>query len=105
MHKDFKFEVAKHIPDLWKYSKILCEHEEDANALLSATLKSVLSGAVQRQNDTPLFTWMCNVMHKQFLIDYAQGRLRHHRETGQRQAYLTFQASHELCRQNPMCMH
>jgi len=66
----FKFELAKHIPDLYRYSRTLCLREEDANRLLSDTIQIGLEKKETKPDDVPMYTWLTRTMYRQFLNDY-----------------------------------
>ena len=78
-HKD----ITKHIPDLWKYSQLLCSNDNEANNLLENTIHKAMQKSWKKPKETPTYTWLSRMMYGLFLdINNAQRSLRNQNDTG-----------------------
>ena len=68
--RSFKRELAKHIPDLWKYAKILSNNEDRAYSLLSETLKKAMIGWDTEHQKDASYLSLSRLMYRQFLESY-----------------------------------
>lgn len=67
---DLKTELVKHVPNLWKYGKSLCPHEEDASKLLYDTIETALHKQWKKPQGLTTYAWLSQIMYRQFLDDY-----------------------------------
>ena len=70
--RTFKHELAKHIPDLWKYAKVLSTNDDKAYALLSDTIKRALAGLEAGCQKAVDYTALSRLMYRQFIDSNAQ---------------------------------
>lgn len=77
-HKD----ITKHIPDLWKYSQLLCSNDNEANNLLENTIHKAMQKSWKKPKATPTYTWLSRMMYGLFLdINNAQRSLKNQDKT------------------------
>lgn len=67
----FRRELAKHIPDLWKYAKTIQPAEDKAYALLSNTISSAMMLQDQKHLDADYET-LSRLMYIQYLQDMSR---------------------------------
>ncbi len=68
---NFRRQMAKHIPDLWKYAKTLRANEDKAYALLAATISRAIMvhdhGTIKAD-----YEHLSRLMYMQFLEDFGK---------------------------------
>lgn len=68
---NFRRQIAKHIPDLWKYAKTLHANEEKAYALLAATISRAVMvndlGTIKAD-----YEHLSRLLYMQFLEDFGK---------------------------------
>ena len=70
-------DITKHIPDLWKYSQLLCSNDNEANNLLENTIHKAMQKSWKKPKETPTYTWLSRMMYGLFLdINNAQRSLK-----------------------------
>ena len=62
--------LARYIPDLWRYGTRLCASEQIARDLVCDTLDTALQKQWKRPNNLSVDAWLNMVMYRVFLTDY-----------------------------------
>lgn len=71
---DFRRQLAKHIPDLWKYAKSLHANQDKAYSLLAATISRAVM--VHEQGTIkPDYDHLSRLMYMQFLEDFGKSEI------------------------------
>lgn len=73
--------LARYIPELWRYGTRLCANEDKARALICDTLDTALQKQWKRPASLTLSTWLNMLMYRVFLADYDRYSLGKHDDT------------------------
>lgn len=69
-HRLTQENIARYIPDLWRYGLRLCESEKSARELICDTLDTALQKQWKRPVSLSVDTWLNMLMYRVFLTDY-----------------------------------
>lgn len=64
--------LARYIPDLWRYGTRLCSNEETARTLICDTLDTALQKQWKRPASLTVGTWLNLLMYRVFMADYTR---------------------------------
>lgn len=70
--------LARYIPDLWRYGTRLCANEDKARALICDTLDTALQKQWKRPSSLTVATWLNMLMYRVFLADYGRYSMGRH---------------------------
>lgn len=73
--------LARYIPDLWRYGVRLCSNEDTARSLICDTLDTALQKQWKRPASLTLGTWLNLLMYRVFMADYTRYGLGHAERT------------------------
>ena len=70
--------LARYVPDLWRYGQRLCANENTARDLICHTLDTALQKQWKRPVALPVDIWLNMLMYRVFLGDYSRYSMGKH---------------------------